>query len=774
MHAEALKATDDRGLTRELTRRRRRQCRVGTWSAFGGALLVWFCFLPGIAAAQTNPTPSVIVGSVAEGQRPIVDGRVDDNVWAQLEPFTAFVQQEPNDGEPATERTELRFLVDRETLYVAVICFDSEPQNILVSQSRRDADLADTDSFRILLDTFNDGQNAFVFGTNPFGIEYDGQVMAEGQTGQTSGGAGGAGFNVNWDADWTVRAQITERGWEAEFAIPLRTLRYNPGQERTWGLNAMRNIRRKNEQVFLAPVPRGYNLYRVSVAGKLQGLSLPARRDIRFIPYAAAAVTDDKTLSTNTVDRTGDVGLDFKWGVRADLTLDLTINTDFAQVEADEQQVNLTRFPLFFAEKRPFFLENAQLFQLGQPQAVDLFFSRRIGLSAAGEPIDIVAGGRLSGKLGGFNVGTLNMQTEAAIDQRTGQVVAPSNNFSVVRLQRERGRSNFGAMFVARQGVGEHAAPEDHNRAYGLDLGWQTTTNGRLFAFIARTESPANKGGSDYAGRAAYSFVHPSWTASAGYTQVGERFNPEVGFLRRRGVRQLEGRYNLSYQPTQWPWIRRIQPHANFSAFTNFANQLESSSGHWHFFDIQTRTGARFGYLFETQQDRPRRDFTVYQDVTGRRVVIPPGAYAWTRGVFEGHTNPSAPLSASLLHRVGSYYDGDYHGWSLTVAMRAGARLLSEVAWNRDDITLPGGRFRNDLVPLKVSYAFTSLASVQGLLQYNRQASTFSSNVRLALLNRSGTGFFLVYNDRRDTSTFTSEELLGRSFVVKYTRLFAY
>jgi hypothetical protein len=733
-------------------------------------LTVWI--VTAVAEAQPNGPPRVSVSLAAEGQRPVIDGRVDEAVWVDVPPFSAFVQQEPNEGQPASERTELRLLLDRQHLYIAVICFDREPQNILVSQSRRDADLGDTDSVRILLDTFNDGQNAFVFGTNPFGIEYDGQVRAEGQSGQTSGGAG---LNVNWDGDWTVRARITERGWEAEFAIPLRTLRYNPGADRVWGVNVMRNIRRKNEQVFLAPVPRGYNLYRVSVAGKLHGLSLPARRDIRVIPYAAGALSDDRTLpAADTIDHSGDLGLDFKWGVRADLTFDLTVNTDFAQVEADEQQVNLTRFPLFFAEKRGFFLENAQLFQLGQPQAVDLFFSRRIGLSPTGEPIDIVAGGRLSGKLGGFNVGVLNMQTEAATDRRTGQVIAPANNFSVVRLQRERGRSNFGAMFVARQGVGEHAAEDDYNRAYGFDVGWQATTNGRLFAFIARTESPAAKGGSDYAGRAAYTYVHPSWTASAAYTQVGERFNPEVGFLRRRGYRQIEGRYNLSHQPRQWPWIRRIQPHANFSVFTNFRNELESSSGHWHFFDIQTRTGARFGYLIETQQDRPRRDFTVYQDVTGRRVVIPPGAYAWTRGVFEGHTNLSAPVSASIFHRVGSYYDGDYHGWSLTVAMRAGARLLSEVAWNRDDVTLPGGRFRNDLVPVKVSYAFTSLASVQGLLQYNRQSSTFSSNIRLALLDRSGTGFFFVYNDRRDTSPFTADELLGRSFVVKYTRLFTY
>ena len=329
-------------------------------------------------------------------------------------------------------------------------------------------------------------------------------------------------------------------------------------------------------------------------------------------------------------------------------------------------------------------------------------------------------------------------------------------------------------MFVGRYDVGSRAAPDDYNRAYGVDLGWQATTNGRVSAFLARTDSPESQGASDYSGRAVYNYVNELWGAGGGYTQVGERFNPELGYLRRRGYRQLQGRYSLSYQPKQWPWIRRIQPHTNFSIFTDLENQLESSQGHWHFFDIMTAPGARFGYLFETGQDRPKLPFTAYQDVTGRRVVIPAGEYAWTRGVFEGHTNLSAPISASLLHRIGSYYDGDYHGWQLTVGLRAGARLLSEVGWSRDDVTLPGGRFRNDLVPVKVSYAFTSLASLQGLIQYNKQASTLSSNIRLALLNRSGTGFFVVYNDRHDTSVVTSDELLGRSFIVKYTRLFDY
>jgi hypothetical protein len=458
--------------------------------------------------------------------------------------------------------------------------------------------------------------------------------------------------------------------------------------------------------------------------------------------------------------------------VRADLTLDLTVNTDFAQVEADEEQINLTRFPLFFPEKRPFFLENAQTFQLGQPQAIDLFFSRRIGLSRTGQPIDIVGGARLSGKLGGNNVGFLNMQTDSAVNGRTGVTIAPANNFTVARVQREVGRSNFGGVFVNRQGTGALAVADDYNRAYGLDAAWQATDNGKLFAFIARTDSPDRLGGSDYAGRAFYTYANDLWSGNVGYAQVGEFFNPEVGFLPRRAYRQAEARYNLTYQPKTVKWIRRFSPHFSYNAYADLDNQLETSAGHWHFFDIRTNNGGRFGYLIETRQDRPREPFVVYQGADGKVVVIPAGEYGWWAGAFEGHTDPSRSVNVSLLQKVGGFYDGDYVGWELTVGLRAGARLISEIAWNRDDVSLPGGSFVNDLVPVKVSYAFTSLASVQALVQYNRQNATFSSNVRLALLNRSGTGLFVVYNDRRDTARLTPAELLGRSLIVKYTRLF--
>jgi hypothetical protein len=733
-----------------------------------------------VLTIASEPVQLAAARLAEEATPPNVDGRVDDEAWTRVQPFTTFTQQDPMEGAPASELTEVRVVFDKSNVYVGIICFDKEPDKIIVNQSRRDADLNETDSVIIVFDTFNDMQNAFVFGTNPLGIEYDGQVAGEGQaSGISSRQSGTQGsqrgginaFNANWDGDWRVRSSITARGWETELAIPLKTLRYPTGSDRTWGFNVKRNIRRKNEQVFLSAIPRGSDVFRVSMAAKLTGLELPARRDLKFTPYALASVNKDYTLASDQVDREGDVGLDVKWGVRPNLTADFTINTDFAQVEADEEQINLTRFDLFFPEKRPFFLENASMFQFGAPQSIDLFFSRRIGLATGGIPVDILGGARLSGKVGGFNVGALNMQTDEEIDPRTQRTITQANNFGVVRLQREIGRSNIGGIFVNRQGTGSLAPSNDYNRAYGLDAAWQATQNGKLFAFIARTDSPAARGGSDYSGRLFYNFTNNLWQLSGGYSQVGRDFNPEVGYLPRRGYRRPEARAFLTYQPKRWEWIRRISPHVSQSAYYGLDGELQSSNGHYHWLEIQPRQGGRFGHFFERLDDRPVTPFTVF-NTAGKRVTIPPGLYTWWGSVFEYVHNPSAPVSGTLRFRHGDFYDGDTIGFESEMSTRIGTRFIGSVGWNRQNIDLPGGSFHTDLVPVKVSYAFTTLASIQALVQYNSQSSLFTSNIRLALLNRSGTGLFVVYNDRRDTTIVNPYETLGRSFIVKYTRLF--
>jgi hypothetical protein len=738
------------------------------------ALAVLTC--PSLVVAQSPPPALVATKLAPEADSPVIDGRVNEAAWQNATPFTSFTQQDPDEGAPATEKTEVRIMVGKGQVFIGVVCFDSDPSKIIVSQARRDASLNDTDSITMVLDTFNDSQNAFVFGTNPLGIEYDGQLSREGQTSGVTfqGGATGtqrggiSAFNPNWDGDWTVKSQVTERGWEAEMAIPLKTLRYATGPNQTWGFNVMRNIRHKNEQVYLAPIPRGFDLYRVSLAAKLSGLDLPARRDIKLIPYALGSVDKDFTRSTKRTKGNGDVGVDFKWGIRPNLTFDATVNTDFAQVEADEEQVNLTRFDLFFPEKRPFFLENASTFQFGQPQSVDLFFSRRIGLSTTGVPINILGGGRLSGKVEGWNLGLLNIQTDVA-ENAVGTTIGPANNFSVARVQREIGRSSYGAIFVNRQGTGKHTLEQDWNRAYGVDANVQMSQSQRISAFFARTDSPGATG-SDYAGRAFYNFTNNLWQVSGGYSQVGRDFNPEVGFLPRRGFRRPEFRAFFQPQPKKIEWIRRVAPHVSYNAYYGFDDKLQTSMLHAHFFEIQPKQGGRFGWFMDNNRDHPTSPFVVYNR-DGRRVVIPPGEYSWWQHAFEYLHNPSARVTGTLRVRIGDYYNGDFKGIEFTSDYRLTERLIASLGWTRQDIDLSYGSFVNNLVPVKASYAFTTLASLSALLQYNSQNASFSSNIRLALLTRSGTGLFVVYNDRRDTSSFTPVETLGRSFIVKYTRL---
>jgi hypothetical protein len=736
-----------------------------------------------VAGATAIPPPgTVAVEAYRAETAPSIDGRLGEPVWAGASVFSGFVQQQPRENEPSTELTEVRVLYDEGFIYIGVLCFDGEPDRIVVTQSRRDGDLADTDSIQIVLDTYNDDQNAFLFGTNPLGLEYDGQVASEGAAGGALGGVGTgfggggsqrgqlAGFNRNWDGDWTVAASITERGWEAEIAIPFKTLRYGNAPDPVWGFNVMRNIRRKNEQSFLAPVPRVYDIYRVSLAADLKGLRPPPRRDLRAIPYGVARSNEELLGASTTRDESVTAGLDVKWGVTPNVTADFTVNTDFSQVEADEEQVNLTRFDLFFPEKRSFFLENAATFQFGEPQAVDLFFSRRIGLTSSGQPIGILAGARLSGQAGPYQLGFLNMQTETTFGGPTDALLAPANNYTVARVKRQVfPRSDVGAIFVNRFSTGDYASAGGENRAYGADANLAVSENGKIFAFLARSDTPGGVG-SDYSGRALYDYRNNAWNLRAGYTQVGDRFNAEVGFVPRVGFRRPELQVELTPQPKGIPWIRRFSPHALVQRFYGFDGLLQTALGHYDF-EVQLQNGGQTGFLLERRSDRPEEPFTLFRDREGNQVVIPPGLYTWNEWLLYFQSNPSAPIFIDSLYGFGSFYDGTFNRVSLDGGFGVGARFLAAIGLLRNDIDLPGGAFVSTLVRAKATYSFTVNTLVQALVQYNNQSELASANVRFAWLNRSGTGLFVVLNERRDFFVPGSEPL-GRSFIVKYTHYF--
>jgi len=362
-------------------------------------------------AASGRSESARVVAAPNVSTTPLIDGRLDDPVWRDVPALTSFVQRELHEGQPVSERTEIRIVSDREAIYVGAWMFDRDPHAIVPGEKIRDVALENSDYVALIFDTYLDRQNGFIFATTPAGIEYDGQVAKEGegggvqQTGQNRAVAGSmGGFNINWDANWTVRTSIDSLGWYAEFRIPFRTLRYAGGDRQSWGLNVGRGIRRKNEDAYWSFVPRQFNIYRLSRAGTLELHDVPVRRLGIVTPYVLGSSQRDFATSTSARTRQ-QIGGDVKYGVTPALTLDLTYNTDFAQVEVDEQRTNLTRFPLFFPEKRPFFLENAGAFSAGTPQAADLFFSRRIGIDTLGRPVQITGGGRLSGRVAGFTVG---------------------------------------------------------------------------------------------------------------------------------------------------------------------------------------------------------------------------------------------------------------------------------------------------------------------------------------------------------------------------------
>ncbi len=718
-------------------------------------------------SGKTSPVvPALrIVNATQTETPPEIDGQVlDEATWQQAEATTSFWQTTPNEGEAASQKTEVKILYSSTALYIGVFCYDQNPEEIVVADSRRDSPLDETDSFQIILDTFHDKQNGFLFATNPAGIEYDAQITNEGE-GRFGGSSGE--FNLNWDASWRVETQILENGWTAEFEIPFRTIRFNSGESQTWGVNFQRNIRRRNERSFWAPLPRQFNIQKISLAGELRGLRDIRQNNLKVVPYSLGDVTRDfGSGSDSEID--GDIGADLKYSVTPSLTLDATYNTDFAQVEVDDQQINLDRFSLFFPEKRPFFLENAGFFQVGTPQSVELFFSRRIGISEDGVEVPIVGGGRLSGKTAGLNLGFLNMQTEAVdfIDSAEDDTVQiQKNNFAVARVAKEfPNRSAVGALFVNRQGFGKFSTDNDYNRTLAVDGRWGIGRFGQLSGYAAHTFSP-DLDGDENAFRLRGEYNSESWLLNLSYSQVGEDFNPEVGFLNRDGFRRLQGVVFYNYRPKDFLGFLELRPHVSYNSFWNFDGFQET--GRWH---IDNHWEWKSGYEIHTGINITRQgvteEFDIFPDI-----FVQPGTYDHVEAQLSFFTNQGAWWSFRTSATIGGFFGGDRVSLSPSIRFRIGDAFNAQLNWDRNDINLPVGDFVTNLARLRLSYSFTPRVFVQGLMQYNDRDDIWSTNFRLGWLSAANTGLFMVYRE-------TQEELDGvfetqfRSFTVKYSKLF--
>lgn len=679
---------------------------------------------------------------------PEIDGIVvGDPAWQGIKPASGFTQIRPMEGAPAENQTEVHIGFTATTLYIGVVCYDDDPSAIIVSGSRRDGNLQNSDSFRVVIDSFHDQQNGFVFGTNPAGLAFDAQVINEASD---RFGSGGGGLNTDWDTTWDVKSKIFDNGWSAEFAIPFTSLRYGSEKIQTWGINFERIVRRTNEVSYWAPLPRQYNLFRLSLAGSIKNIKVPAQQNLKITPYILGAQERGGSLNVDEDDR--EAGIDIKYSVTPSLTLDATYNTDFAQVESDNLQVNLDRFSLFFPEKRPFFLENAGQFSVGVPREVELFFSRRIGIGSGGEQLPIVGGLRLSGKIGNStNIGLLQMRSDEVTD------IAQETDFSVIRFNRElANRSSVGMLLVNKD-----SAVSD-NQTYAFDGRWGIGNNGLLQGFVAKTDTP-DMTGDEYAWRVGGNYDSEKWGYSGAYSEVGQGFNPEVGFLARKNYRKVDAFVMRRVRPQSLWGLLAWRPHASYQGFWDFDGFYETGRIHIDS-SLEWKNGAQAHTGIDLTHEGVKQDFQIVRDVT-----VSSGEYDHKEVSIYSGTDNSARLSGGLQMTVGGFFGGDRVRVSPSIRYRIGETFNANLSYNHNDIDLPGGDFTVNLTSLRLSYSFTPKISIQAFVQHNDRDNVLATNLRFAWLQDAGAGLYIVYNETDDD--INSPGRPRKELVIKYSRI---
>ena len=708
-----------------------------------------------------------------------VDGVLDEPIYARVEPFGEFVQQSPDEGAPATEPTDNWIFFDDESIYVGARVHESVPESAWVAnEMQRDSfRLINNDGYIVVFDTFYDRRNGFSFRVNPIGGFSDQQITDEGNP------------NPDWNPVWDVRTGRFDGGWTVEMEIPFQSLRFRPGADQVWGIQLGRDIRSNYEEAYLTAVPisAGPGQFRLSVAGTLVGLQVPAdSRTFEIKPYAIGSLNTDRTVVPPiSNDRDGSGGVDVKYGVTENLTADFTYNTDFAQVEVDEQQINLTRFSLFFPEKREFFLESQGIFDFGRVagfggfggsargilnappgvfppgDAPTLFFSRRIGLDQ-GRAVPIVGGGRLTGKVGDFSVGAINIQTD---DTRAAN--APATNFSVLRVKRDiLRRSRVGAIFTNRS---VSLRGDGANQAYGLDGSFSFYDNVNLYGYYARTNTPGLQGKNE-SYQAAFSYEGDIYGLLVDHLQVGRNFNPEIGFMRREDFRRSYVYAQFSPRPEGIEAVRQFTWGGSVDYIENDAGQLETRILSGRF---QTSFENSDSLSADIQQDYEflPRPFAITDDVT-----IPIGGYEFTDFQVSYRMGPHRRVAGGLSFQHGEFFGGDITAVSYSRGLIEVSRQFAvepSVSWNR--ITLPQGSFTARVATTRLTYTFTPRMFASALLQYNSTSNVLSTNVRLRWEYQPGSELFIVYNDQRDTWMNRGFPMLeNRAFVVKLTRQFRF
>ncbi|HSL23927.1 MAG TPA: DUF5916 domain-containing protein [Vicinamibacterales bacterium] len=679
----------------------------------------------------------------------VIDGVLDEPAWERAEPATDFYQQQPVEFQPSTRRAEVRFLYTSSTLYVGAMLHDEAPQRVIVNDLKRDFGGRDTDSFGVVLDTFHDRRNSYGFLTNPGGAQRETQAYDNGRR-----------ADANWHGIWWARTRIVAEGWVVEMAIPFKTLRFPDRPTQEWGLNLVRIVRRDNETTTWAPVPRQFTHYNVAYAGVLTGISGVERgRQLQVKPFLTGQAGHGATAGDGW-SGDGDGGFDLKWGITSSMTLDGTYRTDFSQVEADEQQINLTRFGLFFPEKREFFLESPANFQIGIVERDDEeprrdllpFFSRRIGLSSDGQPIPVLGGLRLTGRAGRNGVGILTMQTREFVGD-------PGANFTALRVTREVSSTiAAGAFYFGRESSG----PDAFNRVAGADLRYQPSRTLEFEAFAMRSGTDGAPG--DWAGRAGLRLDNPAHRARAGFLHVGDAFRHDVGFVRRRGIGTWFGTYARVFRPRSTSTSileHSLGADVELTTDDRYGEVLTQVAG--LNYGVVFSDGGELNAGITSTRERLASPFDI-----GAAVTVVPGDYRFEDATISYQSNKSAVISGNVQALVGEFWSGSRQNATGGLRVRVNRHLAASVTGGRTDIRLREGSFHPTLLGLRLDCSFTPRMFLNAFVQYNGESDVWLSNVRFNLIHRPLSDIYIVWNETRIGG------LSQRTFLFKYTHLIAF
>ena len=707
---------------------------------------------------------------IPDGLAPKIDGHLTDEIWSRAAVSGGFVQREPQYGRPATEQTEFRILYDDRKIYFGVWLWDSNPAGILGNEMKRDSGLRRGDQLKIVIDPLHDHRTGFYFSTNPLAALKDANMVENGRT-----------INYDWNIVWENETSVDEKGWYVELAIPLSQLPFRAGiGETTWGLNLCRIIMRKNEETYWVPFPREWNangFARVSNAGVIAGLrDLRARRRLELLPYVSPRVQRDWADAARGTEADVDIGGDLKIGLSDDLTADFTYNTDFAHVEADQEVVNLTRFSLFFPEKRQFFTESLGIFDYGKsasspggdaagadPGILPLFYSRRIGLDE-GQEVPLIGGGKLTGRVGPYAVGVMNITTGEA-DVRSGADLRRTGraNFTAVRVKRNiLSKSSVGAILLNREG-----GLTGFNRSVGLDVGFMFGQSVTLIGLVAKTQSPeaalAGAEGSDVAAVADLGYKTDRFTTALQYADIGRRFNPEMGFVTRTDVRASKARAAWTPRP-RWRGVRQAFVEGALDYYENHAGEVESRSA-----QVEARLQGQDSSNIFVGAAREFDRLTVPFATAGTR--LPVGAYRWTSYTTGYSSNQARRIYGGVSGEAGGYYNGDRQSVRASVNFQIGRTLLLEPNYTRNWITLPDRpTYVTNTLNFRASQSFSPDVFIKAFVQYNDERRSASLNVLFWYIYKPGSDLYVVYNEGRETDVPDRWSLpRNRSLAVKMT-----